>query len=117
MKNGLFAIDDQRVSRVVPALETHYRVGIAAQQVDDFSLALVTPLGAENHDISIHAHGLRALMKKLQQESTGEHTDDAADADDFRIVSGQFLHGALPRLRRDHREKPLDDQQQGEGGH
>ena len=49
------AVDDQRVAGIVAALEAHDHVGPAGQPVDDLALALVAPLGADNH----HAgHGI-----------------------------------------------------------
>src|SRR5688572_22669513 len=39
---------------IVPALETHHGIGIMAEQIDDLALALVTPLGAQNHYAFIH---------------------------------------------------------------
>ncbi len=49
MQDGLLAVDDQRVARVVAALEAHHQVGAARQPVDDLALALVAPLGADQH--------------------------------------------------------------------
>ncbi|KAI1694499.1 hypothetical protein Ddc_22071 [Ditylenchus destructor] len=49
VQRGLHAVDDQRVARVVAALETHHTLGVIGQPVNDLALALVTPLSAD-HD-------------------------------------------------------------------
>ena len=46
----LLAIDDDRVSRVVAAVEFDDVVSVLSQLVGSFSLAFVAPLGAENDD-------------------------------------------------------------------
>jgi hypothetical protein len=43
--------DDERVARVVAALEAHHHVGAVRQPVDELALALVAPLGADHGDI------------------------------------------------------------------
>ena len=44
------AVADDRVAGVVAALEAHDDVGPLGEQVDDLALALVAPLGADDHD-------------------------------------------------------------------
>ena len=44
------AVADDRVAGVVAALEAHDGVGVLGEQVDDLALALVAPLGADDHD-------------------------------------------------------------------
>ena len=41
---------DDRVAGVVAALEAHDRVAVLGEQVGDLALALVAPLGADDHD-------------------------------------------------------------------
>ena len=43
--------DDEGVAGVVAALEAHDDVGLVGQPVDDLALALVAPLGANDHDV------------------------------------------------------------------
>src|SRR5690606_15294177 len=62
MQDGLLAIDDQRMPRVVATLVTHYRSRLVGQQIDDLALALITPLGAQDHDILTH-NPLSSLAK------------------------------------------------------
>jgi hypothetical protein len=49
------AVDDQRVPGIVAALEARDHVGPLGEPVDDLALALVAPLGADDHHV---AHGL-----------------------------------------------------------
>jgi len=42
--------DDDRVAGVVPTVELHDKVDVLAEQVSGFALALVTPLGTDQHD-------------------------------------------------------------------
>jgi len=51
VQDGLLAGDDERMTRVVAALETHHALGVVGQPVDDFALAFVTPLGADHDDV------------------------------------------------------------------
>ncbi len=46
------ALDDERVTGIVTALEAYHHVGAARQPVDDLSLAFVAPLGADDCDVS-----------------------------------------------------------------
>ena len=48
---GLVA-DDERVAGVVPALKADDHVSPACQPVDDFALAFVAPLGADDGDVA-----------------------------------------------------------------
>ncbi len=41
----------ERVAGVMSALKTHHHVGTLGQPVHDLALALVAPLGADDHDI------------------------------------------------------------------
>jgi adenylosuccinate synthase len=45
----LLAVADDRVTGVVAALEAHDRVGPLGEQVGDLALALIAPLGANDH--------------------------------------------------------------------
>src|SRR5690606_5429641 len=51
---GLFTVNNQRVTSVVAALKTNHGSGLVSQQIDDLALALITPLGAQDHDILTH---------------------------------------------------------------
>jgi hypothetical protein len=56
VQRRLDALDHQRVAGVVPALEPHHALGVIGQPVDELALALVAPLGADDHDVAA-AHG------------------------------------------------------------
>jgi hypothetical protein len=46
-----FAVNHQRMARIVPALEPDNDIGAAGQPVDNLALTLVTPLGPDNSHI------------------------------------------------------------------
>ncbi len=54
MQNGLLATDDQGMTGVVAALKPHDGLRLPGQQIDNLSLALVTPLGADDDDTLAH---------------------------------------------------------------
>jgi hypothetical protein len=51
------AVNDQRVTSIMPALEAHYGIHLTGQQVNYLSLALVTPLGAQHDYAFCHFNG------------------------------------------------------------
>ena len=50
----LVLADDQGMTGIVSALEAHHAFGMIGQPVHDLALALVTPLGTDNHDVLCH---------------------------------------------------------------
>ena len=52
LENVLLLADEDRVPRVVSALVARHDVEPIREQIDDFSLALVAPLGAEDDHVS-----------------------------------------------------------------
>ena len=54
VQHGLLTVDDQGMTGIVAALVTHDRSRLIGQQIDDLALALITPLGAQDHDILTH---------------------------------------------------------------
>ena len=62
MQDRFLAADHQRVPGVVAALETHDRFRAIGEQVDDLSLALITPLGANDDDVLTHDGQLSLLL-------------------------------------------------------
>ena len=51
VQHGFLAGHHQRVARVVAALETHHALRAVGQPVDDFALAFIAPLGADDDDV------------------------------------------------------------------
>ena len=51
VQDGALAVHLDGVSGVVAALETHDDVAVRSEHVNDFTLAFVTPLGADNNGI------------------------------------------------------------------
>ena len=47
----LDAVDDERMTGVMAALEAHDDIGALRQPVDDLAFALIAPLGADHRDI------------------------------------------------------------------
>ncbi len=57
------AVADDRVAGVVAALKSDDRVGALGQEVRDLALALIAPLGADDHDswhAEVSVRGVRA---------------------------------------------------------
>src|SRR5262249_15022324 len=46
-----FAVDDEGMAGIVPALEAHDDVGLFRQPVDDLALSFVAPLGADDDNV------------------------------------------------------------------
>jgi hypothetical protein len=63
MQNGFHAVDDERVPRVVPALEADDGIGTVGEHIDDGTFTFVTPLRANYYDILSHdeIRGAQAL--------------------------------------------------------
>ena len=53
-EDGLLAVDDERVTRVVTAVEAHDAVGLLGEPVNDLALAFVAPLSADHDYILAH---------------------------------------------------------------
>ena len=54
-QNGFLAADDQSMTRIVAALETHDTAGFFRQPVNDFTFAFIAPLGADYYNIFSHS--------------------------------------------------------------
>ena len=52
LQRRLHAPDDEGVTGVVAALETHHRLRVVGQPVDDLALALVAPLSADHDHVA-----------------------------------------------------------------
>ena len=57
-QNGFLAADDQSMTRIVAALETHDAAGFFRQPVNDFTFAFIAPLGADYYNIFSHYDNL-----------------------------------------------------------
>jgi hypothetical protein len=55
VQNRFLAANDQGMPGVVTALESNYGRCTVCEQVNNFSLALVTPLGADDHYVLTHS--------------------------------------------------------------
>ena len=54
MENSLLAIDDQSMASIVTALKAYDGTYVACQQVDNLTLAFITPLDTQNDNILSH---------------------------------------------------------------
>ncbi len=52
MQYGFPAANNQRVSGVISSLKTGDYIRLFSVKIDDFTLALITPLCADNRDVS-----------------------------------------------------------------
>ena len=59
VQNGLLAIDLDRMSCVVAALEADHNITVGTEHVDDLALAFITPLGANDNRV---CHNLNTLI-------------------------------------------------------
>ena len=50
-QNGLVAVDDKRMACVMAAVKANNAVHLFGKPVDNLTLTLVTPLGADHHDV------------------------------------------------------------------
>ena len=56
VQDSFLTADDQCMSGIVAALEAHHRRRTVGEKIDYFTLALVTPLGADDDDILAHRY-------------------------------------------------------------
>ena len=54
VQHGFFAVDDEGVAGVVPALVAHDRACFFGEEVNDFAFAFVAPLGANDDQVCTH---------------------------------------------------------------
>ena len=59
VQNGLLAVDDERVSRIVSALKSDDGVGALRKEIDDGTFAFITPLRADDDNVSAHGTQVR----------------------------------------------------------
>jgi hypothetical protein len=107
-QDRLLAADHERVARVVPALEPGDRGGPLGEQVDDLALALVAPLGADDHDHA--AHGNPQLRTNQSSRSPATIATSPATrscpsgialkAAIARFIPCGFTKGSIPSITR-----------------
>ena len=54
VQHGFFAVNDEGVAGVVPALVAHDGARFFGEQIDDFAFAFVAPLGADDDQVCTH---------------------------------------------------------------
>ena len=70
VQHGFLTIDDERMAGIVPALKADHGCGLIGEQIDDLALALVAPLGADNHDCCCHIACQTSLIIQLPSSLT-----------------------------------------------
>jgi hypothetical protein len=76
-QNGFAAVDDERMSGVMAALESCHRARALGQQIHHLALAFITPLGADDDDEL--SHDAYSVDEK-QQHDSDEHAAQSGDA-------------------------------------
>jgi hypothetical protein len=51
VKDGFITVDDQGMTGIVATLEAHDDIRLMGKKVDNFTLAFITPLGADDRDV------------------------------------------------------------------
>ena len=112
MQNRSFAVDNQRMARVVPALESHHRVGAFGQQVDDGALPFIAPLRADYDDVAAH----RLSSDKVEKYESGNHHGEPEATQVAVLPAGDGGDSAPPGAGRGKWEKTLNDQEKRDAG-
>jgi hypothetical protein len=60
MQNCFLTFNNQRMASIVTTLKAHYCCGLIGEQINNFALTFITPLGAQYHNIL--SHGLLAQL-------------------------------------------------------
>ena len=94
-QHGLLAVDDERVSGVVSALEPHDALRVLGQPVDDLALAFIAPLGADDDDVL--AHALASWMAVDRLRAAPRHSCRFAQHDARELPQVEREAGGGPR--------------------
>ena len=54
MENGLFSVDDKRMTSIVATLISNDQRSFISKQINDLTFTFVAPLRAENYDVFTH---------------------------------------------------------------
>jgi len=106
--------DHERVTGVVTALEARDGRCAFREEVDDFTLALIAPLGAD--DDYEFTHALLPLADQEENHHTDEHAAQSGNAQlavaDFEELCESALHAAWI----DERGDAFEDEEQSQRG-
>ena len=117
VQDGLLTVDDQRVAGVVAALKAHNGRRAIRQEVDNLSLALVTPLGPDDNYVLTHDSPSSLLPRidnqwrlsahDIQDPEADDHHHETDIADVIVTQARDFRHHLAVFSRRDERQHAL----------
>jgi hypothetical protein len=73
VKNVLLAVDNQGMSGIIATLEPDHEIRITGQQINDFALAFITPLGTDHYHTG---HVLSTLYSLKAHEPLADQNGD-----------------------------------------
>src|SRR4029077_6032806 len=106
-QHRLLAADDERVTRVVPALEPHDAIGVLGEPVDDLAFAFIAPLGADDDDVLAHSGGPRFARDDARKLSQVQRETGGGTRASERLADAVVAAAATDRVRLpfgEHRE-------------
>ena len=86
MEDEFLSVHDDRMACVVAALETDDRIGVLAEDVDDLSFSLVTPLGADYYSTWHFFHLFKLSKNAITSKLYAFHLICQSFSDDGRIL-------------------------------
>ena len=86
MTDGLFAVHDERMARVVSSLKTDHHVRLGGQVIHHLALSFVAPLGSDDHNI---CHAFSSQRQTLPK--TNHIKSDPAGRAEIQSGAGRSL--------------------------
>jgi len=105
MQNSFFAANYERVARIVTALKPGDSRSTISQQVDDFALTLVTPLGADDDNTLTH----RSLPYYVEHDDPGRRDREPGQPQAHIIHLRDAGNGLPKQVRSCERDHALDN--------
>jgi hypothetical protein len=100
MQDGFLPFDDERMARVVPALESDDGMSALGEHVDDSALALISPLRPDDDDAAS-----QGLTSHDEQQSQSADYDAKSESPELPVLeAGERGEPAAPRLRERERK-------------
>ena len=101
-QHGLAPADDERVARVVAALEPDDALRVLGQPVDDLALTFIAPLGADDDDVLAHGslpewwRGIGDARGAIQERVVVPGSPASCRRSSVNPVAGRARPNALP---------------------
>ncbi len=99
MQYGLRTVDDERVARVVAALEPDDGLSALGKEIHDRALTLIAPLGADDYNVSAQI----SAPHDIQQTQTRDHESEAEASQLAVFQLRQYREPAAPTVGRRER--------------